>query len=420
LTGIKNHYENKSGSRFREFFHDWTTDARKGKWNENEIVVKARMIGANEPTYTTAGIGTALTGMHFDGIFFDDIVTDLNVTTKDQMDKTVEAYKKSLSLLKPGGFLVMVGTRWHYGDLYGRIIDENKTKNLFAVWKRDAEQKNADGKLIFEDIGLTPDFLALQKQEQGSFIYSSLYKNEPADDDTSMFKMSCFSFYGSIKPDDLYITCTIDPAGEGEDSTAITVVGTDCDMNMYILDCVNEHMKPDMIVDTIFKLNNQYKIKMLGVEENFFRGMLSKEIVRRTVEERKENSSCNVFGIREIKQTRGNSKHIRILALQPHHERRALKFPGTEFNLLKGAYSELGYQMCQYTINGAMSPHDDLIDSLAMHLDLVNRGGVVKKAEPAQFTPAWLEMKSYNRAMERNQLLPRKLRQHVSTEFAFN
>src|SRR3990167_41769 len=139
LLGIKNHIEGKTGrSRFREFFPGWEMGPKEGKWNESQIIVSVRKDGHVEPSVDTGGIETSKIGMHYDMIIFDDIVSDLNVTTKAQMDKVHDCYKKSLSLLKPNGSILLVGTRWHFNDCYGRIIKENEEKKIFDIFIRKA------------------------------------------------------------------------------------------------------------------------------------------------------------------------------------------------------------------------------------------------------------------------------------------
>ena len=415
LTSIKNHIEGKSkGSQFRKIFGEWETDPnRKGKWSNREIIISKRTAGASEATVETAGIGTSLIGKHYDIIIFDDIVSDINVTTKEQMDKVAECYSKALSLLVPGGEVVIVGTRWDFGDLYGRILAEEEESSVFDKILKDAEEKKPDGKLIFEDIGLTPEFLAFQKKEQKTYLYSCLYRNNPVDPETAVFKPSNFSFYNTIDAIDLYITGTCDPAGLGEDPTAITVVGTDNNMVMYILDIVNKaKLQPDDIVNEIIRLHYKWKFRIFGLETNFYRGALKKELDRAIQLEWKENpKNFPNFGLHEFKATarRGEGKENRISALEPYHRRGDLKFPGKKLELLKGNYSELANQMVKFP----RAPHDDILDSLAYHLPLTRKGGTVKEGGPPRHSPAWIERNLRAREIERQNHLPRYLRKKV-------
>jgi hypothetical protein len=146
---------------------------------------------------------------------------------------------------------------------------------------------------------------------------------------------------------------------------------------------------------------------VLGVETIFFRGMLEYEIKRRRDEEHRERpDKFRMFGVEEFTPKSGDSKFNRVRALQPYHERGSIKFPGDRFELLNGGYSELAWQMIQFP----SAPHDDIIDSLAMHLPLIRKGGVVKKAELKVNTPAWLELQSYKQEVSKNMGLPRRLR----------
>jgi len=422
LQGIKNHIEGKAAnSRFRELIGKLETDAHKGKWNESQIIISKRTESRVEPTVDTAGIETSKVGMHYDRIYFDDIVSDVNVTTKAQMDKVYECYQKSLSLLTPIGDVRITGTRWHFGDTYGRLIKENEETDQFGLFVRSAEELNKDGKLLFEDSYLTREFLDQKKAQQGSYIYSCLYKNSPVDDEQAIFKQDDFEFYGRLREasnphktglyEDLYVTCTLDPSGEGSDPTGGTVVGTDHDMKMYILETFNRNCLPDQMINWVIAMNIKYRIKLFGIETTFFRGMLKREFDERIKEAQRENPGFHLFGIREFKPSakRGESKFARILALQPFHQRRDICFPGKNIETQKTGFSDLAYQMLQLTPNHMPEPND-LLDSLAYHVDLIQRGGMVKKAGPPKNSPADLERQWIERFNLKQKRLPRRLR----------
>ena len=402
LTGIKNHYEGKSSnSRFREIFQDWIGD----KWNDAQITIKERVHFQKEPSIDTAGIETSKVGMHYDLIIFDDIVSDINTTTKDQMEKVYDCYKKALALLKPGGEVVVVGTRWHFGDAYGKMIDSGK----FKVFKRKAED---NGVYPFESIGLNRVFLDEQKKEMGSFVWSCIYQNTPVDDESAMFKYKDFTFYGEVDSKELFITATVDPAGEGEDFTAITVVGMDSNRDIYILDVVNAHLKPNQIVEEVIRLSYKWKYSILGVETNFFRGMLEKEI-RLAVDQERKNKHFKLFSLVEIQAKSGMPKQVRIQAMQPYHERGAIKFPGNKVESLSKHFYELAFQMLQFP----KAQHDDILDSLAYQLQLIRPGGTVKKKGVPEFSVAGLELTQYKEHQMRNRFLPRKYQKRFQMSF---
>lgn len=413
LNGIKAHIEGKApNSRFRDYFPCWETDPRTGKWNESEIIISQREVSFPEPTVDTGGIETSKVGKHYDDIYFDDIVSDLNVTTKAQMDKTYKCYQKALSLLKPGGRVLITGTRWAFGDPYGRIIENTPDLGKFM---RSIEK---DGKYPFESIGLTADFLTKQKVAQGSYVVSCLYYNNPISDEDAVFKYDHFKFYkpSTFDHKNLHITCTLDPAGEGEDYTAFAVVGTDREMNMYILELINQHLKPNQIVEEVIRLSYKWKFSKLGVETNFFRGLLEKEI-KLAMEDERKNPLWKPFSVEAFQATakRGESKHNRIMALQPYHERGSIIFPCESDNPkvenLNGAYSELSMQMVQYTVNHRPT-HDDILDALAYQINLIRPGGSDFKKELPKNSIAYIIKKNYEKMMENQRRLPLKYRRY--------
>lgn len=92
-------------------------------WTRDKITVSQRTKATGkEPSISTAGLETVLTGRHYDRIVLDDLVNRENITTKEQIEKVVKRYRDCLDLLDPGGELVIVGTRWASTDLYGQIM----------------------------------------------------------------------------------------------------------------------------------------------------------------------------------------------------------------------------------------------------------------------------------------------------------
>lgn len=409
LSDIKSHILGKSNnSKFREYFPKLETTPQDGKWAENQIKIRSRTVDSKEPTVDTGGIETSKVGMHYDLIIFDDIVSDINTTTKAQMDKVYDCYKKSLSLLKPGGKVIVIGTRWHFGDAYGKMIADQREE--FGIFIRKAEVNET---YPFESIGLTKEFLNAQRERQGSFFYSCLYLNDPVDDTTALFRYEDFAFYEHVKTEGLYITCTCDPAGEGEDYTAITVVGTDSAMNMYLLYAKHGHLKPHQIIEEIVRLSYAFHFSVFGIETNFFNGFLEKEL-NLELEKHRSNPKFTPFSTEVFRATSraGLSKNARVKSIQPYHQRRGLRFQGTNVESLRGSYSELAFQMLQYT-ETHKPVHDDLLDSLSYHISLIRKGDAVADETPPEGT--FLSILNESR-MQMNRLqkrLPLKHRRYL-------
>jgi hypothetical protein len=100
--------------RFKNQKSYWTKDGCTLTHRKSKVV--------REPTFTTAGLETSLTGYHFDLIVDDDLVDQANSATKEQIQKVINVYNDSFNLLDRGGTHVVVGTRWNLRDLYGHVI----------------------------------------------------------------------------------------------------------------------------------------------------------------------------------------------------------------------------------------------------------------------------------------------------------
>jgi len=414
LSEIKHHLVGtKDRSRFREVFGAWETNPKEGVWNQSAIVVQARTNAAVEPSVDTAGLESSKVGKHYDLIIFDDLVSEKNITTPDLLAKVKQVFANSLSLLRPGGEVVIVGTRWHFGDLYGAMLADPAKYPALQTYVRRATEGTTHP---FAPIGLTPEFLAQQKTIQGSYVYSALYQNEPVDDETATFKASDFAFYQpqarSAARDEweagLYRTAVIDPAisqASGADETAITVVGTDAQGDLYLLDLVLGHYLPSEMLDHLFRLYQRWAFAVLGIETVAFQRMLVEPIEERMRQERSRNRHFRPFHIEPLTGATQTSKEWRMRALQPYHERGAIKFPGERLETLPAPWRTLAFQMVQF-------PHaaqDDALDSLAYHLTIAHRGTTTRQTDAPKFSSAqWYEKEYWQpRELARRAKTPR-------------
>jgi len=116
------------------------------RWTTDDIDVAQRTKWLKDPTISTGGIDTGKTGGHCDILLFDDLVTEHNTTTPDQVRKVIDGYRACLPLLDPGGRLLMIGTRYVNADIYGYII-ENESRSINGVPVERVEQRKEWRKL---------------------------------------------------------------------------------------------------------------------------------------------------------------------------------------------------------------------------------------------------------------------------------
>jgi len=122
LSEIKNHI--RYSEPFIENYGElYSNDL---KWTEDEIEVVGRRAGTREPTVMAIGAGAGLAGLHFDYIYGDDLVNEINTATREQALKIIEWWRRSMSLLDPvTGVSTTIGTRWSYYDLYPSTLLTN-------------------------------------------------------------------------------------------------------------------------------------------------------------------------------------------------------------------------------------------------------------------------------------------------------
>jgi hypothetical protein len=113
----------------------------KTRWTADDLDIAQRTdFTKRGATISTAGIEGSKTGMHYDLIIADDLVVRENVSTPDQIQKVITFYRDLLDLLDPGGELVLIGTRWTLGDLYGWVMENEMASLNGHVFKTPEER----------------------------------------------------------------------------------------------------------------------------------------------------------------------------------------------------------------------------------------------------------------------------------------
>ncbi len=261
---------------YRKFWPEMINaqESTREKWTTEEISVdhplrKQEVI--RDPTVFTAGLTTAITGLHCDVAVLDDVVVDDTAYSHDGRAKVRDQVSYLASILGTDGQLWAVGTRYHPLDLYqdmatmeydifdeeGNIIREEK---LYEVFERKVEdrgdgtgaflwprEQRKDGKWF----GFNKDILAKKKAQYADLTrFRSQYYNDPNDVDSASIKRGMFQYYDRalltqgaghwyFKDKRINIAAAMDFAHslrKDADYSTIAVVGVDAANNYYILD----------------------------------------------------------------------------------------------------------------------------------------------------------------------------------------
>ena len=324
-------------------------------WREDYITVKQRTKILKEPSITCAGLDVVKVGMHYDLIICDDLVSDKNTTSMEMMENVINFYKLLNCLLDSSSEsrVIVIGTRWHFNDLYNHIIENEK--HLFNYFKRSAH--NPDKSLFFPQ-RLTEKFLEDRKKSMGISFYSCQYENEPIDRAEAAFTKEMITYWSSEDLPDTnsmnrYIT--LDPAiseSKKSDNSAIVVGGVDYDNMKYVLEYFRGKLQPYQLIDKLFEMCKRWNPQAVGIETAVFQKTL-KYMFNQKMDEEKI-----WFNVVELESNWTKSKSMWIAALQPFFEYHQIKIgknmPEIEDELLR-------YDKGRY---------DDLIDALSRQVSL--------------------------------------------------
>lgn len=220
---------------------------KSNHWNLNGFTILGRTKVSKEPTFSAFGVDKNVTGMHYDIIIADDLVTKDTVRTKDGIQKTLLCFNALAYLLDPGGILVETGTRYHDDDLHGHILNnldkmfESLVIDCGLDWEVDeAGRPHLVGESKFPH--LSKEFLLSQFEILNHDLseFSSQYMNKCVSSATMLFKRSEFVVEGWKRfMENLSVYLLVDTAtkdGEENCYSCGLVVGLDSRGDAYVMD----------------------------------------------------------------------------------------------------------------------------------------------------------------------------------------
>lgn len=322
-------------------------------WTTNELVVASRSKPLKEPSIMVSGIDKAVNGLHFDLIIMDDLHSERNVTNKEQIDQVVQHWQLAYSLVDPGKPIIVIGTRWHFADLYQEILDKHRDEYNILI-KRAIKK---DGTAFFPS-RLPLEELEKIRNKQGIAHFSRQYLNEPVSEEDATFKRENMvrREWGLVagRPMNWYLM--VDPSFEGpySDFAALVVAGMDYQRDIYVRHVLRKKLTYAGIIQGIFDLNHRYKpktivVKVVGVAKSLMYE-LNNEQKRRGV----------WLPVREVRDSK-HSKEERIRGLAPFYEF------GHAFHIADcPQLLDLEDEMLKFPL----AEHDDILDAYASLLEV--------------------------------------------------
>jgi phage terminase large subunit-like protein len=287
-------------------------------WSTEAINLSCRSRKRKEPSIDCAGIDVTKNGFHYDLILGDDLHSEKNTKTPEQIENVKNHYKLLFSLLEPGGSIAIIGTRWDDDDLYQMIIDEEADEYNFIT--RSAESE--DGELFYPG-RLTRKVLDKLRKKQGGYMYSCQYLNNPVDQENATFKKSMFKHlsiddFNGI-PTNLY--GLVDPSYKGKqnkgDYAAFVLGAMGTRKELYCRYAFKDKLKYSQIFDKMAELDDMFQPRYWQVEAI---GTKSLEDDFDRMNDERVLAGKRRLNIRYIR-SRPNTKEERIAALSPYYER---------------------------------------------------------------------------------------------------
>ena len=323
---------------------DFPEVAGQGRvWQATTILTKANQ------KVEIAGSGKKLRGLRHgayrpDLVVLDDIENDEQVRSAEQRDKLHEWLKKTvLPLGVPGEKLdvVYIGTILHYDSVLNRTLASKAWKTAkfkalkkmpddMALWDKWEDFFLNEGEAVADafyhanqaamDKGSEVSWaarplLALMKirARDGHATFDSEYQNDPLSSDDAMFANSLT--YWTELPANLIYFGALDPslgkAGASRDPSAILVGGYHRETGkLYVVEAQVKKRLPDLIIEDVIRMQNQYHCQRWFVETVQFQEFLKDELVKR--------SAQRGIPVPATATKPNTDKMLRIESLQPH------------------------------------------------------------------------------------------------------
>lgn len=233
LSQIKEEFEGNEG--LRQAYPDVLWDHPKieaPSWSlQNGITVK-RKGNPKEGSIEAHGLIEALpTGRHFPLLVYDDVINENSVTNPEQIKKATDRWELSQNLgVGESTRHWHIGTRYHFGDTYGVILDRGILKpRIYAA--------THDGTLNGRPVFFTQTHWDDLKKRQRGTVAAQMLQNPLAGEENVFRPQWLRPYY--VRPLVMNVYIMVDPSlgrTKTSDRTAMAVIGVDTLGNRYLLD----------------------------------------------------------------------------------------------------------------------------------------------------------------------------------------
>jgi len=253
-------------------------DARTAK--TKSIILNTRTKNFSEPSISTIGALGNLVSAHYDLIIVDDLCNELDRESQSIREKKKRWFQDLPSVLSPDGELVIVGTHWHFDDVYSYIKNELNSqlppKEQYYIQSESCYLD--DGKTARFPKLLSAELLRTLRIKKGVMLFAAQYENKPIPSENQKFKLESMRTIAkeeiNLEKAEAYGFC--DPGlGVNDYSAIITVLKYE---NSWIVFHADISLAADSeLIDLIISHHALFKYQTFGIEANSL-GTAKKEI----------------------------------------------------------------------------------------------------------------------------------------------
>ena len=344
----------------------------------SSIVLTTRTRISSEPSIGTAGTYSSLVSRHYDLIIVDDLCNEQDRESPRIRWRKKQVLRDLVSVLDPNGELVIVGTHWHFDDLYSYIINELNPQlpeeSQFYIQRESCYTD--DGEPRFHTI-LPRGKLDELRIEKGLLLFACQYLNQPLPSEQQIFRLEAMHTVpkSTIKLEDAEVFAFCDPSLGVDDPSAIVTVLKQ-DHAWTVLHCDIGYWSHTQLIEKLIELQSRYKYRAVGIEANSLGKAKSDtepcsfEIVLR------ERQSLAGVTVPYKLVWHGVPKAARIESVEPYYTNGQLQFLET----WNQDYPELIDQLIQFPL----AAHDDGPDALAGAVTLIQEYAKAQEAAKAR------------------------------------
>ena len=378
---------------FAEFCPIPNKDGKIEFGTSENLTVPNRTKGLKEPTLMCAGVGTNITGLHFDWMKIDDLVNRDSVTNDTQIQSSKDYY----SLLRPifdnptCPREDVIGTIYHFNDLHSNIQKNEEFEKSFIPVAIDGEYVFPEriSKEGFQTICNDPSMNPHDVQSQ--------YFLNPIDPSQRKFKDEWLDeIYYDDLPEGLseYLLC--DPASTKKATSDFTVIekwGVDSQNNFYLIDGIRDKLLANERVRAYINMAKSCqnlkgaKYEVIGGRHGDLENIKDAFLELRLHVSPSETQSTNASKADRIEQRLTGQFHAKKIKL-PRTLRKVYSYNNKSYDFVQ----ELLLEYRQFPF----SEHDDILDCTSQIFDgtYIQSGKTQEKEKPKEDEFEWWRRKS--------------------------